>query len=276
MVESADVAPRCDSQLSGAKCCAVLVDPNHGARAAASTLAIATETDSPALRAEDNAESDGQGLALRATAGRAFPARLAHRVLAAADADRRRIERDLHDGVQQHLTGLRIRRASVAADFQKRGGANAGCGAERVWRGGRARDRGGPFVRARRLSRSARHERFRCRTHPVSCHALEPVTVSARAARRCRPEVESAVYFMCRQRWTTRPSTQGRRRWPATYGRAAQRCRSRCAIRGAGVTQATRRLARPHQHARPHRCPRRHCGPRGESSRWRAVAGQGP
>jgi Histidine kinase len=34
---------------------------------------------------------------------------LARRVLAAGDADRQRIERDLHDGVQQRLTGLRIR-----------------------------------------------------------------------------------------------------------------------------------------------------------------------
>jgi signal transduction histidine kinase len=127
MVEGVDGAPRCDSHVSGAKRGAVLVDRSHGVRAAASTLAIVTETEtaSAALRAEDNTKSDGHSRALRAAAGRAFPLRLAHRVLAAADADRQRIERDLHDGVQQHLTGLRIRLAIVAADCQKRGDTDA-------------------------------------------------------------------------------------------------------------------------------------------------------
>jgi hypothetical protein len=52
---------------------------------------------------------------------RVLPSGLARRVLAAADADRQRIERDLHDGVQQRLTGLRIRLAVAAESFQERG-----------------------------------------------------------------------------------------------------------------------------------------------------------
>jgi signal transduction histidine kinase len=46
-------------------------------------------------------------------------------VLAASDADRRRIEQDLHDGVQQRLMGLRIRLALAAESFQERSDADA-------------------------------------------------------------------------------------------------------------------------------------------------------
>ena len=52
---------------------------------------------------------------------RVLPSGLASRVLAAGDTDRQRIERDLHDGVQQRLTGLRIRLALAAEGFQERG-----------------------------------------------------------------------------------------------------------------------------------------------------------
>jgi signal transduction histidine kinase len=48
---------------------------------------------------------------------------MARRLLAAADADRHRIERDLHDGVQQQLSGLRIRLGLAAERFRERGEA---------------------------------------------------------------------------------------------------------------------------------------------------------
>src|SRR4051812_13123065 len=44
-----------------------------------------------------------------ARASRAARPRMTRRLVAAADAERERIEHDLHDGLQQHLTGLRIR-----------------------------------------------------------------------------------------------------------------------------------------------------------------------
>jgi signal transduction histidine kinase len=62
---------------------------------------------------------------------RVLPSGLASRVLAAGDADRQRIERDLHDGVQQRLTGLRIRLALAAESFQQRGDTDASAALKR-------------------------------------------------------------------------------------------------------------------------------------------------
>jgi signal transduction histidine kinase len=45
----------------------------------------------------------------------------AQRAAAAADADRERLGQDLHDGVQQRLTALRIRLSLAAEDFEDRG-----------------------------------------------------------------------------------------------------------------------------------------------------------
>ena len=59
--------------------------------------------------------------ALLKSLSRVLPSGLARRVLAVGDADRQRIERDLHDGLQQRLTGLRIRLALAAKSFQERG-----------------------------------------------------------------------------------------------------------------------------------------------------------
>ena len=63
--------------------------------------------------------------ALLESLSRVVPSGLVRRVLAAGDADRRRIERDLHDGVQQRLTGLRIRLALAAESFQERSDTDA-------------------------------------------------------------------------------------------------------------------------------------------------------
>src|SRR4051812_44505965 len=52
--------------------------------------------------------------------------RTARRLAAAADAERERIEQDIHDGLQQHLTALRIRLALAADRFQACGDAEAG------------------------------------------------------------------------------------------------------------------------------------------------------
>jgi signal transduction histidine kinase len=46
---------------------------------------------------------DSAGMVLESLS-RVSPLRLAHRLLAAGDAERQRIERDLHDGIQQCLT----------------------------------------------------------------------------------------------------------------------------------------------------------------------------
>lgn len=126
-----------------------------------------------------------------------LPSGLTRRVLAAGEADRQRIERDVHDGVQQRLTGLRIRLALAAESFQERGDTNAstalnGFGEEvqQAIEDVRALARGVyPLMLA--------SEGLGAALASASRHAADPITVSARGIRRCRPEVENAVYFTC-------------------------------------------------------------------------------
>jgi signal transduction histidine kinase len=128
---------------------------------------------------------------------RVLPSGLASRVLAVGDADRQRIERDLHDGVQQRLTGLRIRLALAAEGFQQRGDTDASAAFKRF---GDEVEQAIDEVRA--LARGVYPPllaRKGLGTALVSAgrYAAEPITVSARGIRRCRPEVENAVYFTC-------------------------------------------------------------------------------
>jgi histidine kinase/histidine kinase/DNA gyrase B/HSP90-like ATPase len=128
---------------------------------------------------------------------RVLPSGLASRVLAAGDTDRQRIERDLHDGVQQRLTGLRIRLALAAESFQERGDTDAGAvlngfgeEVEQAIEEVRAFARGvyPPMLASEGLAAAL---------VSASRYAAEPIMVSARGIRRCRPEVENAVYFTC-------------------------------------------------------------------------------
>jgi signal transduction histidine kinase len=128
---------------------------------------------------------------------RVSPLRLARRLLAAGDADRQRIERDLHDGIQQRMTGLRIRLAVAADGFQARGDTDASAALNRF---GDEVDQAIAEIRA--FARGVYPEVLA--SHGLcaalvsaSRHAAAPVTVSGRGIRRCRPEVENAVYFTC-------------------------------------------------------------------------------
>ena len=128
---------------------------------------------------------------------RVLPSGLARRVLAAGDADRQRIERDLHDGVQQRLTGLRIRLALAAESFQERGDTDASAALN-----GFGEEVQQAIEEVRAFARGVyplllASEGLGAALVSASRYAAEPVTVSARGIRRCRPEVESAVYFTC-------------------------------------------------------------------------------
>lgn len=128
---------------------------------------------------------------------RILPAGLARRVLAAGDADRQRIERDLHDGVQQRLTGLRIRLQLAAESFQEHGDTDASAALNAF---GEEVQQAIEEVRA--FARGVypltlASEGLGAALASASRHAPDPITVSARGIRRCRPEVESAVYFTC-------------------------------------------------------------------------------
>ena len=135
--------------------------------------------------------------ALLKSLSRVLPSGLARRMLAAGDADRQRIERDLHDGVQQRLTGLRIRLALASEGFQARGDTDAsavlnGFGEEVQ----QAIDEVRAFARGVYPMLLA-SEGLRAALVSASRYAADPITVSAREIHRCRPEVESAVYFTC-------------------------------------------------------------------------------
>ena len=135
--------------------------------------------------------------ALLQSVSRVLSSGLARRVLAAGDADRQRIERDLHDGLQQRLTGLRIRLALAAESFQDRGDTDAsaalnGFGQEVQL----AIDEVRAFARGLYPLLLA-SEGLDAALISVSRYAPAPITVSARGIRRCRPEVESAAYFTC-------------------------------------------------------------------------------
>jgi signal transduction histidine kinase len=119
-----------------------------------------------------------------------------HRVLAAGDAERRRIERDLHDGAQQRLVLLRVR-LGLADDLLQRDPATAhqiigelGAEIEDTVTDVRALAAG---VYPTLLTDFGLAEALRAlaRQGPIAAR------VDIDGTDRCRPEVETAVYFCC-------------------------------------------------------------------------------
>jgi signal transduction histidine kinase len=118
------------------------------------------------------------------------------RLMAVAHSERRRLERDLHDGVQQHLVGLRIKLDMAAETIR-----------EDLERGERAlasvgRQMDDVLQELRLLARgiypSLLHE-CGLREALSSAARSSPLAVSVRASGigRYREEVEVAVYFCC-------------------------------------------------------------------------------
>jgi signal transduction histidine kinase len=137
-----------------------------------------------------------EGVRFLARLSRAARPRMARRLLAAADADRQRIEQDLHDGVQQQLTGLRIRLALAAERFHDRGDTEVSAALEGF---------GDDVENAINDLRDLAHGIYPAL---LSSYGLSAALTAAagRAApgatvhghvRRCRQEVETAVYFSC-------------------------------------------------------------------------------
>jgi signal transduction histidine kinase len=122
---------------------------------------------------------------------------VARRLVAAADAERERIEQDLHDGVQQQLTGLRIRLALAAESFRARGDTEASVALEGF---------GDDVEHAINDVRDLAHGVYpalltsnglSAALTSAARRAAPGATVHARNLRRCRREVEAAVYFSC-------------------------------------------------------------------------------
>jgi len=121
------------------------------------------------------------------------------RIQAAADDERRRIERDLHDGAQQQLVALRIK-IELAAERTGDGGGNGAEGATLLRKLGV--DLEDALEEVRSLARGVYPAslaagglveglRTAARRNPL------PATVLASGVRRHSPDVENAVYFCC-------------------------------------------------------------------------------
>jgi signal transduction histidine kinase len=123
--------------------------------------------------------------------------RAAQRLVAAGDTERQRIERDLHDGVQQRLTALRVRLELAAQGFDARGDREAGAALNEL---------GNELEHATEELRAFAHGIYPAMLTsgglgPALASAAtrlpEHVSLLARAVRRYRPDVETAVYFSC-------------------------------------------------------------------------------
>jgi len=118
------------------------------------------------------------------------------RIQAAADSERRRIERDLHDGAQQRLVALRVRLELAAETVRDdpEGGARAlrklGRETEDVLADVRSLAHGiyPPLLADLGLEDAVR---------AIARRATVPVRVTTRDLRRYPSEVETAVYFCC-------------------------------------------------------------------------------
>ena len=118
------------------------------------------------------------------------------RIMSAADVERRRIERDLHDGAQQRLVSLRIQ-LELAGDLVEAHPERAG---RRLRELGRDVDDAVDEVRslARGLVPPILVERGLVDALRDAAHGGHlRVTVHARGLGRYPPETESAVYFAC-------------------------------------------------------------------------------
>jgi signal transduction histidine kinase len=118
------------------------------------------------------------------------------RILAAADAERRRIERDLHDGAQQRLTLVRVR-LDVADDLIQRDRASA-----RQVIGELRAEIDDAVSDVRSLASGIYPALLVDFGLPPALRALVrdapiPASVEIDGTSRCRPDVEAAVYFCC-------------------------------------------------------------------------------
>jgi signal transduction histidine kinase len=139
--------------------------------------------------------SDQQGLVDLAGLSMTSSMQAARRLVAAGYAERERIERDLHDGAQQRLTGVRIRLAEGAERFH-----------EDAQIGRLLRDLGREVQDAIDELRQFAHGVYpelltsgglSAALGAAGRRAAQPARVHTRGVERYPPEVEIAVYFTC-------------------------------------------------------------------------------
>jgi signal transduction histidine kinase len=118
------------------------------------------------------------------------------RIVAAADAERRRMERDLHDGAQQQLVLLNLKLGLVRRLVEQDPGAAASAIDEL------AADLQGALGELRDLAHGIypallESDGLRGALNDAVRRAALPSTLECDGARRYRPEIEAAVYFCC-------------------------------------------------------------------------------
>ena len=184
------------------------------------------------------------------------------RILASADLERRRIERDLHDGAQQRLVALRVRLGPRPGPAARRPAAGQRH-AERPRRRCRCRARGGPHARAGRLSIGAGGpgaRRGAAHRGPQQPAPRQHPGVGGRAAARGHRDGR-----LLRVRGGAPERGQARAARDVGADLPAPGQELRFEVRDDGVGFAVERHARgrrPRQHARPDRGGRRPAGDR--------------
>jgi signal transduction histidine kinase len=120
------------------------------------------------------------------------------RLVDAADAERQRIERDLHDGAQQHLVGMRVKLELASAairDDRERGErmlAEIGVELDEALEELRSLAQGvyPPLLAAHGLGEALKSAARR---------SSVPISIEVRRTGRYPAEIETAVYFCCRE-----------------------------------------------------------------------------
>jgi signal transduction histidine kinase len=118
------------------------------------------------------------------------------RIVAAADVERRRIERDLHDGAQQRLVVLRLG-LGIAEDLAQRDAVSTRAMLREL---GAEADEAVTDLRslAAGIYPAALHDfGLNEALRALARRAPRPARLSIDVTERCRPEVEAAVYFCC-------------------------------------------------------------------------------
>jgi hypothetical protein len=163
----------------------------------------------------------------------------ARRAAAAGEADRERLGQDLHDGVQQRLTALRIRLALATADFEARGDQAASAGLT---------DFGDEVDRAINELRAFAHGVYpelltsgglSGALASAARHTPQPVTVLTRGITRYPSEIETSVYFSAWPRSITPPNTPELCRSPSASGSRPRRCISRSVTPALALSHCT-------------------------------------
>ena len=118
------------------------------------------------------------------------------RIVAATDAERRRIERDLHDGAQQRLVSfaVKLRLLQQLSESDPAAAKRDVRGTDRESRGG---DPGAARVRPRDLPATAHGPRPRRGAHRRRRAGVASTRVDADGIGRYPQDIEAAVYFCC-------------------------------------------------------------------------------